>query len=120
MLTASVRAALYHEARCTIAPTELMVWGPYTWRQPLETHMTSHCLQIIADPDNEDAFRWIVLEQELNEALVFKPHSESQCDFDSWAAALDAGTLALAAAEGRQYENEAADPVGDADCSGAE
>lgn len=79
--------------------------------------MPSHCLQIIPDPDNEQAFRWIVLEQEQNEALVFRPHSASNCDFDSWGAALDAGTLALAKAEGQAYENEAADPVGDADCS---
>lgn len=79
--------------------------------------MPSHCLQIIPDSDNEQAFRWIVLEQEQNEALVFRPHSASECDFESWGAALDAGTLALAKAEGQAYENEAADPVGDADCS---
>ncbi|CAN7751883.1 hypothetical protein LJR066_006709 [Acidovorax sp. LjRoot66] len=79
--------------------------------------MASYCLQIIPDPDQDETFRWIVLEQEANEALVFKPHSASECDFDSWASALDAGTLALAAAEGQPYENEAADPVGDADCS---
>lgn len=78
------------------------------------------CLQIIPDPDDAASYRWIILEQEPNEALVFKPHSASQCDFDSWAAALDAGTLALAAVEGQPYENEAADPVGDADCSDAE
>lgn len=41
----------------------------------------------------------------------------AECEFEDWAAALDAGTLALAAAEGQAYENEAADPVGDADCS---
>lgn len=79
--------------------------------------MPSFCLQIIHDPDHTETFRWTILEQELNEALVFKPHSESECDFDSWAAALDAGTLALAHAEGQAYENEAADPVGDAACS---
>jgi len=79
--------------------------------------MPSHCLQIIADPDHEETFRWVVLEQEPLDAHVFKHHSTSECDFDSWAAALDAGTLALAAAEGQAYENEAADPVGDADCS---
>ena len=77
-----------------------------------------YCLQIIADPDDAESFRWIVLEQESNDALVFKPHSAADCDFDSWAAALDAGTWALAQAEGQPYENEAADPVGDADCAG--
>lgn len=79
--------------------------------------MPSHCLQIIADPDHEETFRWVVLEQEPHDAYIFKPHSASECDFDSWAAALDAGTLAFAAAEGQPYENEAADPVGDADCA---
>lgn len=79
--------------------------------------MPSHCLQIIVDPDHEVTFRWVVLEQEPLDAHIFKPHSASECEFDSWAAALDAGTLALAAAEGQAYENEAADSVGDADCS---
>ncbi len=77
-----------------------------------------YCLQIISDPDSTDSYRWIILEQEPDEALIFKPHSAAECDFDSWAAALDAGTLALAHAEGQPYENEATDPVGDADCAG--
>ena len=77
-----------------------------------------YCLQIIPDPDSADSYRWIILEQEPDEALIFKPHSATEFDFDSWAAALDAGTLALAHAEGQPYENEAADPVGDADCAG--
>jgi hypothetical protein len=75
-----------------------------------------YCLQVIADPDQEDSFRWIILEQDEQDALTFKPHSAAECDFPKWGAALDAGTLALAAAEGQSYENEAADPVGDADC----
>lgn len=82
--------------------------------------MPSHCLQVIPDPDDENSFRWVILEQVPNEALVFTPHSAAECEFDSWAAALDAGTLALAKAEGMPYENEAADPVGDADCSKAD
>lgn len=87
------------------------------WLHSPESHMP-YCLQIISDPDDAKSFRWTVLEQEPNEALVFKHHSASECDYDSWAAALDAGTLALAHAEGQPYENEAADPVSDADCSG--
>jgi hypothetical protein len=46
--------------------------------------MPSRCLQIIADPDHEETFRWVVLEQEAFDAHVFKHHSTSECDFDSW------------------------------------
>lgn len=78
-----------------------------------------YCLQVISDPDQDDLYRWIILEQDEQDALKFKPHSAAECDFADWGAALNAGTLALAAAEGQPYENEASDPVGDADCSEA-
>ncbi len=81
--------------------------------------MPSFALQIIIDPDDGQGYRWVVLEQDTDDAFAFRPHSSAECDFDEWASALDAGTLALAAAEGQPYENEAADPVGDADCSAA-
>lgn len=77
-----------------------------------------YALQVITDPDDTNSYRWVVLEQEPDNVGRFREHSASDCDFTDWAAALDAGTLALAAAEGRPYENEAADPVGDPDCSG--
>ena len=35
----------------------------------------------------------------------------AECDFSNYADALNAGTLALAKADGESYENEAADPV---------
>lgn len=81
--------------------------------------MPSYSLQVLLDPDDSNSYRWVVLEQDPQDSFTFKPHSAAECDFDTWAAALNAGTLALAAAEGQPYENEAADPVGDADCSGA-
>lgn len=77
-----------------------------------------YALQVITDPDDTNSYRWVVLAQEPDDIGRFREHSASDCDFTDWAAALDAGTLALAAAEGRPYENEAADPVGNADCSG--
>ncbi len=76
-----------------------------------------YALQVIADPDDSNSYRWVVLEQAGNDAGKFREHSASDCEFSEWSAALDAGTLALAAAEGQPYENEAADPVDDADCS---
>lgn len=79
--------------------------------------MPSFALQILTDPDEPSTFSWVVLEQDPEDAFTFRPHSAADCEFEDWAAALDAGTLALAAAEGQAYENEAADPVGDADCS---
>ncbi|MBV7541994.1 hypothetical protein [Acidovorax sp. sic0104] len=82
--------------------------------------MPSCCLQIIADPDHDGSFRWVLLELVENEALLFKPHSAADCDFQSWESALNAGTIALAHAEGQVYENEAADPVGDASCEPAD
>ena len=78
----------------------------------------SHALQIVADSDDSGSYRWIVLAQDPHEAGVFHEHSTSECHYSDWGAALDAGTLALAAAEGQAYENEAADPVSDADCPG--
>lgn len=77
-----------------------------------------YALQIIEDPDDAKSYRWVVLAQAPDDAGTFREHSASECEFNDWGAALDAGTLALAAAEGQAYENEAADPVGDADCSG--
>ena len=74
--------------------------------------MKSHALQVVAGDGN--SFRWMLL-QPGEVALAFEPHSHSDCDFDSYAAALNAGTLALAAADEQPYENEAAEPVGDGD-----
>lgn len=78
-----------------------------------------YALQILEDPDDANSYRWVVLAQAQDDAGTFREHTASECEFSEWGAALDAGTLALAAAEGQPYENEAADPVGDADCSGA-
>ncbi|MCZ2498122.1 hypothetical protein GN316_15260 [Xylophilus sp. Kf1] len=75
--------------------------------------MPSHSLQIISDdPGN---FRWVLLAP-TEDWDRFVEHSAAGCDFDTYEAALNAGTLALAAADEQPYENEAADPVGDADC----
>ena len=77
--------------------------------------MKRHALLI--NPDDVDAFRWVVMVRQA-EGKPFVEHSSAECDFPDYAAALNAGTLALAAADEQPYENEAADPVGDADCSG--
>jgi hypothetical protein len=77
--------------------------------------MKRHALQIISV--DEGSFRWQLMEP-TDEALAFQPHSHSDCEFDDYESALNAGTLALAAADEQPYENEAADPVGSADCGG--
>lgn len=55
-------------------------------------------------------YRWVIVE--LTEP-TFKEHSSAECDYDSYEAALNAGTLELALLDMQPYENEAADPVGD-------
>lgn len=75
--------------------------------------MLSHAPQVIADDPGH--FRWMPLAPGAD-TLTFEAHSHAECEFDSYEAALNAGTLALAAADEQPYENEAADPVGDADC----
>ena len=76
--------------------------------------MKRHALQVISDdPGN---FRWVLLAP-TDDWNVFGEHSAADCDFDTYEAALNAGALALAAADVQPYENEAADPVGDADCA---
>lgn len=45
-------------------------------------------------------------------------HNSAELDFADYSSALNAGTLALAAADEQPYENEAADPVNDAGCAG--
>ena len=78
--------------------------------------MPRHALQVISDdPGN---YRWVLLAP-TEDALEFEAHSAADCAFDNYESALNAGTLALAKADGEAYENEAADPVGDADCAAA-
>ncbi len=76
-----------------------------------------YALQVLVDPDHDGKFRWLVMEEGPAGAGHFIPHSAGDCGFDSYEAALNAGTLALAAADRQPYENEAADPVGDAGCA---
>lgn len=70
-----------------------------------------YSLQVLPDNDGGKTFRWVILKQDEHEALLFEEHSFAEEDFDRWADALNAGTVALARAEGQPYENEAADPV---------
>lgn len=77
--------------------------------------MKSHVLQVI--PDNAGSFRWQLL-QPGDVALAFESHIHSDDVFSDYESALNAGTLALAAADDQAYKNESADPVGDSD-SGA-
>ncbi|WPB58664.1 hypothetical protein [Xylophilus sp. GOD-11R] len=75
--------------------------------------MKRHALQILSD--DPGTYRWVVMEP-TDDALAFEPHSHAECDYPDYESALNAGTLALAAADGEAYENEAADPVGEGDC----
>lgn len=72
--------------------------------------MKRHALQVVSEEPS--SFRWQLLAP-TEEALKFEAHSHSECSFADYAAALNAGTLALAAADEQSYENEAADPVGE-------
>jgi hypothetical protein len=76
-----------------------------------------YALQVLPDADHDGQFHWVVLEEHPDGGGQFTPHSAGECGFDSYEAALNAGTLALAAADGQPYENEATDSVGDADCA---
>lgn len=78
--------------------------------------MSHHALQVITD--DPGSYRWVLLAP-TEDWDRFDAHSSAECDFDTYEDALNAGTLALAAADGESYENEAADPVGDADCAAA-
>jgi hypothetical protein len=64
--------------------------------------------------DDPGTWRWTLLSLDHE---VASEHSAAACDFATYADALNAGTVALAAADGQPYENEAADPVGYADCA---
>ena len=76
--------------------------------------MERYALEVISyEPGT---YRWSILEPV--DGLEFQAHSEAECDFRTYADALNAGTLALAKLEGKPCENEAADPVGNTDCSG--
>lgn len=74
----------------------------------------NYALHIVEE--EPDTYRWVLLEID-GENLI--PNTHSDCEYGTYADALNAGTLALAAADGQPYENEAADPVGDADCAAA-
>lgn len=74
----------------------------------------NYALHIIEE--EPDAWRWVIVELD---GETVHPNSYSDSDYGTYADALNAGTLALAAADGQPYENEAADPVGDADCAAA-
>lgn len=76
--------------------------------------MQGHLLQILSE--RAGSYRWI-----LHRSIAPDRHEQvdaADCDYATFADALNAGTVALAKADGEPYENEAADPVGDADCSG--
>lgn len=72
----------------------------------------THALQILSE--NPGSWRWVLI---TLDGTTTACHSAAECAFSSYADALNAGTLALANADGQPYENEAADPVGDADCT---
>jgi hypothetical protein len=72
----------------------------------------TYALQVLTD--DPGSFRWVLTEVDGNQT---SDHSAAECDFDTYADALNAGTVTLAAVDGQPYENEAIDPVGDADCA---
>jgi hypothetical protein len=80
--------------------------------------MPDYALQVVPDDEHDGRFRWLLLEEVDENPLSYLAHEVSDCRFDTWGDALNAGTLALARACGHgEYDNEAADPVGDADCA---
>jgi hypothetical protein len=80
--------------------------------------MPEYALQVVPDDEHHDRFRWLLLEEVDENPLSYIAYEGSDCDFKTWGDALNAGTLALARACGHgEYENEAADPVGDTDCA---
>ena len=73
----------------------------------------AHALQVFHD-DEDGQYHWAVLEERGEDSGVFSPLSAGETGFATYADALNAGAVALAAVAGEPYENEAADPVGDA------
>lgn len=65
--------------------------------------MKSHALQITSDDHGQ--FRWVLLHVDGERVLE---HSHADLEFDSYEAALNAGTLALAASDGGEYDDETA------------
>lgn len=75
--------------------------------------MQGHLLQILSDRAGLD--RWV-----LHRPIAPARHEQvdtADCDYATFADALNAGTIVLARAEDEPYENDAADPVGDANCN---
>lgn len=71
-----------------------------------------HALQVFRD-DEDGQYHWAVLEERGEDSGVFSPLSAGEEAFPTYADALNAGAVALAAAAREPYENEAADPVGE-------
>jgi hypothetical protein len=79
--------------------------------------MAEYALQVIPDAKTSDQFRWLLLELD-GRTSSYHASQASDCGFDNWSDALNDGTLALAQATHHdEYENEATDPVGNADCA---
>lgn len=79
--------------------------------------MSEYALQVVRDDEHHDRWRWVIHEITNECPFTGVPHEAAECDFAEWGDALNAGTIALAKVEGQPYENEASDPVGDADCA---
>ena len=62
--------------------------------------------------EESDAYRKVIVE--IDGETIY-PNSHSKDEYRTCCDALNTGTLALAAAEGQPYENEAADPPGNSD-----
>ena len=78
--------------------------------------MKRHALQVVSDDSGN--FRWMLLAP-TPDWNVFDEHSAADYDFETYYEALNAGMVALTAADEQPFENEATDPVGDADCAEA-
>jgi hypothetical protein len=75
--------------------------------------MDHHALMVIAD--EMKTYHWVLL---TVDGQKFEPHSYSDGEFDTYEAALNAGTLALAAADRGAQEN--ADSGGGGGCAAAD
>lgn len=68
--------------------------------------MNGYALQI--QNDKPGIYRWVILVSRTNPQR-FEEFTSEDASFDTYADALDAGGLALAAADGMAYESEASD-----------
>ena len=66
-------------------------------------------LTVQPEPDMDGQWEWVIVERDGNEMIM---HAESEGSYPVFADALRAGAVAFAVHTGQDYEDEAAEPVG--------